>query len=92
MTTKTNDVEPINVDIGAIDSMKTHKTFTLANVARALNHNPKMVRSRFRKYDKNENEKYNVVRATLKNAKSRWVYPIDCIDAIIELIKRDDDE
>lgn len=74
------------------DAKTTPKTFKLASLARELGHNPKMVRARFRRYFVNDDAKYNVVRATLKNAKSRWVYDAKHRDAISEIIKRDDDE
>jgi hypothetical protein len=68
--------------------------FTLAQLSRDLKHNPKIVRSRFRRYANDETnvERQKIVNSTLKNAKSRWVYPIALIDAIREIIKRDDDD
>lgn len=82
----------IQNDAKTNETKTTPKTFTLASLSRKLGHNPKMVRARFRRYFVNDDAKYNVVRATLKNAKSRWVYPIAYKNAISEIIKRDDDE
>ena len=106
MTKQTMPTTPINVDetlknVDAtidekIDAMKTRKTFSLASLARVLGRNEKIVRSRFRRYARDEND---VERAKIVNmnfpigtAKSRWVYPIECIDAIVIVVKRHDDE
>lgn len=91
MSTKTNTKTTRNDDTKN-DAKTTPKTFKLASLSRELGHNPKMVRARFRRYVVNDDEKYNVVRETCKNAKSRWVYPIALRNAISEIIKRDDDE
>ena len=86
----TNDATTSN---DAIDAMRSQKSFTLASLARALSLNEKIVRSRFRKYAKHDDEKYNVVETLrYKNAKTRWVYPNDALDTIVALCKRDDDE
>ncbi len=94
MSTKTqtpNDAKTTSND--AIDAMRSQKSFTLANVARALSLNEKIVRSRFRVFAKHDDDKYNVVETLrFKNAKTRWIYPIDALDTIVALCKRDDDE
>ena len=90
MSTKTkNDVK--NVETKNV-ATTTKKTFKLASLARELGHNEKIVRARFRRYVVNDDERYNVVRQTCKNAKTRWVYPISLKNDIANIIKRDDDE
>jgi P2-related tail formation protein len=72
----------------------TPKTFKLAQLARDVGHNEKIVRARFRRYanDAKNVERAQLVNSTLKNAKSRWIYPIELYDAIVQIVKRDDDE
>jgi serine/threonine protein kinase HipA of HipAB toxin-antitoxin module len=69
MSTKTNETTN---DVKTNDA-KTPKTFKLAQLARDCQLNEKIVRSRFRSYHANDDAKYDVVRQTCKNAKSRWV-------------------
>ena len=67
-------------------------TFTLAQFARDLGLNPKIVRARFRRYHANDDARFDVVRDTCERAKSRWVYRWELRDAIRDIIVRDDDE
>lgn len=71
----------------------TKKTFRLSTLARELGHNEKQIRARFRRFASHDDEKFNCVETLrLKNAKTRWIYPIDALATIRELCKRDDDE
>ena len=79
-----------NVVVTLVD--RTKPTYTLANLARDLGHDPKNVRSRFRRFINDDDAKFNVIRKMrLENAKSRWVFQMKSYDAISTLIKRDDD-
>ena len=89
--TKPNVVETRNGAKNVVDTTK--KTFKLTTLAREMSRNEKIIRSRFRRYATHDDEKYNVVETSrLKNAKTRWVYPIEMLGAIRELIVLDDDE
>ena len=90
-TTKTPTKTTPKNDVKNDVETTSPKTFKLASLARDIGHNPKIVRSRFRRYVVNDDKRYDVVRQTCKNAKSRWVYPIALYDAIVAIVKRDDD-
>ena len=76
-----------------IDELKTRNTFTIANVARALGHDPRNVRARLRVARNTMDAPKNAILSTrLENAKHHWTFPIASIGAICDWIKRDDDE
>lgn len=91
MTQKNATIDATIDTKNVVDASK--KSFKLTTLVREMQHNEKIVRSRFRRYAKHDDEKYNVVETMrLKNAKTRWVYPIDALDTIRALIVLDDDE
>lgn len=101
-STKTNDNDA-NVVVATMPNVETRnaknvvdttrKTFRLSTLARELGHNEKQIRARFRRFASHDDAQFNCVETLrLKNAKTRWIYPISALATIRELCKRDDDE
>jgi uncharacterized protein YchJ len=91
MSQKNATIDAKNDAKNVVDTSK--KTFRLTTLCREMNKNEKIVRSRFRRYATHDDDKYNVVETSrLKNAKTRWIYPIAMLSQIRDLIALDDDE